>query len=262
MQKNAFTLTISSFVAGIFGFFLRWLQNLNGFDDGGLAIPGAGISVTVTVYTILVLVLFFLEEKFYLRKLNRGNTPAEALALPSFIIKLILWAAAFFMVIGSLIYMFSSDFSRFPTMQRITGALGIFAGLCLPFICQRKKAFQEGASAIATVVIPIAFACFWLVTAYRLQSENPILWSYAPHILAIVSILLGFYYIAAYTFSKANPGRCVFFLQCAAYLGIFTLMDKLSAAETFMFIGCSAASLIFQYVIIYNGEKGAAATEG
>ena len=262
MQKNAFTLTISSFVAGIFGFFLRWLQNMNGFDDKGLSIPGATISAVVVVYTVLVLALFFLEEKFYLRKLPRGNTSSEALALPNFLIKVILWVAAGFLVIGSLIYMFSSDFSRFPAMQRITGALGIFAGLCFPFICQRKKAFQEGASSIATVIIPIAFACFWLVTAYRLEAENPILWSYAPHIIAIIAVLLGFYYIAAYSFSNAMPARCIFFLQCAAYFGIFTLMDQLSAAETFMFIGCAAASIIFQYVIIYNGEKAASANEG
>ncbi len=262
MQKNAFTLTISSFVAGIFGFFLRWLQNLNGFDDAGLAIPGAAISVTVTVYTILVLLLFFVEERLYLRKLNRSSDVSGALALPSFVIKLLLLAAAAFMVIGSLIYMFSSDFSRFPAMQRITGALGIFAGLCFPFICQRKNAFQEGGSSMATVIIPVAFACFWLVTAYRLVSENPILWSYAPRILAIIAILLGFYYIAAYTFRKAKPARCIFFLQCAAYFGIFTLMDKLSVAETFMFIGCSAASLIFQYVIVNNAEKAASAAEG
>ncbi|MBE7017171.1 MAG: hypothetical protein E7420_03315 [Ruminococcaceae bacterium] len=262
MRKNAFTLTIVSFVAGIFGFFLRWLQNLNGFDDAGLSIPGAAISVTVVVYTIAVLLLFFLLERFYLRKLSRSTAPSEAFALPSFLIKLILWAAAAFMLVGSLIYMFSSDFSRFPTMQRITGALGIFAGLCFPFICQRKNAFQEGGSAMATALIPLAFACFWLVTAYRIEAENPILWSYAPHILAIIAVLLAFYYVAAYFFGKAKPARCVFFLQSASYFGIFTLMDQLPAAETLMFIACSAASLVFQYVIINNAEKAANAAEG
>lgn len=262
MQKNAFTLTIATFVTGIFGFFLRWLQNMNGFDDAGLAIPGASISVTVTVYTILVLILFFLEERLYLRKLGRSGEAGEALALPSFVIKVLLWAAAAFMVIGSLIYMFSSDFSRFPTMQRITGALGIFAGLCFPFICKRKNAFQEGGASMAGVIVPVAFACFWLVTAYRIVAENPILWSYAPRILAIIAILLAFYYIAAYAFHRAKPARCIFFLQSSAYFGIFTLMDKLSTAETFMFIACSAVSLIFQYVIINNAEKAAKSAEG
>ena len=262
MQKNAFTLTLASFVAGIFGFFLRWLQNLNGFDDEGLAVSGATISVTVVVYTVLVLLLFFLMERFYFRKLQRGTTACEAFALPNFLIKLILWAAAALMLVGSLIFMFSSDFSRFPTMQRITGALGIFAGLCFPFICQRRNAFQEGGSSMVTALIPVAFACFWLVAAYRVEAENPNLWAYAPHILAIVAVLLGFYYVAAYFFGRAKPDRCVFFLQCAAYLGIFTLMDKLSAAETLMFIACSGVSLVFQYVIIDNAEKAGKIAEG
>lgn len=257
MQKNAFTLTIAAFVAGIFGFFLRWLQNLNGFDDAGLAVPGAAISTVVVVYSILVVLLFFLEERFYFRKLKRSEIAAEALALPSFIIKALLWAAGIILVIGSLIYMFSSDFSRFPAMQRITGALGIFAGLCLPFLCQRKNAAQEGGSAMISSLIPVVFACFWLVTAYRIESENPVIWAYAPHILAIIALLLGFYYIAAYSFRRAKPSRCLFFLQCSAYFGIFTLMDQLATAETFMFIACSGASLIFQYVIIHNGENAA-----
>lgn len=255
MQKNAFNLTLATFVAGIFGFFLRWLQNLNGFDDMGLAIPDATISVAVIIYSILVLIAFLLEERFYLRKLNRSADPAQALSLPNFIVKAVLWVAAAFIAVGSLILMFSSDFARYPALQRITGALGIFAGLCLPFLPRRTAPGQEGGSGVITSLLPVAFACLWLVTAYRVEAENPILWSYAPELLAIVALLVSFYYIAAYFFGRAMPARCIFSLQLSSYLCIFTLMDEHSAAETLVFLGCTAAALIFQYMIIHNGEK-------
>ena len=83
MQKNAFTLTIATFVAGIFGFFLRWLQNMNGFDDAGLAIPGATISVTVTVYTILVLTSSSLKSAFISASSAAAAKPARLLLCPA-----------------------------------------------------------------------------------------------------------------------------------------------------------------------------------
>ncbi len=252
MRNNAFYLTVATFVVGIFGFFLRWLQNLNGFDDGGLAIPGAGITTAFLVYSVLVFLAFLLEERVYLRKLGRGETAAEALHCPGFIVTALAWVIAVGTVIACLVLMFSSDFARFPTMQRIMSALGIFAGLSLPFIFVRKSEAEESAAIAA--VLPVLFGSLWLITAYRVESENPEVWAYAPAILAIIAALIAFYYIAAYFFRRAKPARCLVALQTAAYLNICTLMDEHSGAETLLFAMIAAAMLLFEYVIIHNAS--------
>ncbi len=248
---NAFTLTLASFVAGIFGFFLRWLQNLNGFDDNGLAVPGANITAVFVVYTLIVILAFVLEEKILFRKLHRSSLAAEALKMPNFVIRALSWVIAAIMVLGCLIYMFSSDFSRFPGMQRITSALGIFAGLSIPFIFGGKSEKEGGHGTVASL-IPVLFGCLWLVTSYRIQSENPIRWAYAPSMLAIIALLLSFYYIAAYFYGKPKPGRCLFALQLCSYLCIITLIDGHSLAETLIFASGAAAALCLQFSILHN----------
>lgn len=254
MRTNAFTLTISAFVAGIFGFFLRWLQNLNGFDDKGLLIPKAGITTVLLVYTAIVILAFALEKKILFRSANFSGAAAEALGMPNFLIRALSWLIAAVMVIGSLIFMFSSDFAPYPGMQRITGALGIFAGLSLPLIFGGKDEKNGGHGAVASL-IPVLFACLWLVTAYRVESENPIRWTYIPAMLAIIALVLSFYYVSAYFYGRAKPGRCLFSLQCAAYLSIITLIDKHSLAEILIFGACAAAALCFSFCIVHNALK-------
>ncbi len=252
MRNNAFYLTVATFVVGIFGFFLRWLQNLNGFDDGGLAIPGATITTVFVVYSVLAFVAFLLEERLYLRKLGRSVAPAEALHCPNFIVNVIVWVIAAVMVVACLVLMFSSDFARYPTMQRITSALGIFAGLCLPFVLSRKSEAEENGAGAIAAVIPVLFGSLWLITSYRVESENPEVWVYGLAILAIIAALIAFYYIAAYFFGRAKPARCILALQTAAYLSICTLMDDHSGAETLLFGVVAAAMLLLEFVVIAN----------
>ena len=254
MRANAFTLSLAAFVAGIFGFFLRWLQNLNGFDDKGLPVADAKITTVFLAYSAIVVIFFLLEEKLFFKKLNRSPLASEAMANPGFIIRALGILVAAALIIGSLVFMFSSDFARFPGMQRLTGALGIFAGICFPFILSGKNEKDGGYGSLACLV-PVLFCCLWLVTAYRVQAENPIRWVYAPAILAIIALLVAFYYVAAYFYGRAKPGRCIFALQMAVYLSMVTLIDSHSLGELLLFGSCAAACLCVIFVLINNAMK-------
>lgn len=256
MRNNAFVLTLTTFVAGIFGFFLRWLQKLNGFEaDTGLAIPGAVTAIVFSVYSLLALALFIFLVRFYFLKRKPSTTALEALRVPNIIPTAIMWVLAAIMVISCVVLMFGSDFARYPTMQRMMSAVGIFAGIALPFILSRKTSGEETGIGSIAAVIPVLFYCLWLVTAYRIESENPVLWSYAPEILAIIAATVAFYYIAAYFYGRAKPGRCLVMLQVAAYLCLCTLMDEHALTEKLLFGATAAAMLVFQYVILDNAEE-------
>lgn len=260
MRANAFTLTLASFVAGIFGFFLRWLQNLNGFTEDGLLDANASISGVFLVYSIIVVLAFALEERIFFRRLPRSSLAAEALAMPNFIVRALSWLVGAVLIIGSLVFMFTSDYAPYPAMQRVTGALGIFSGVAVPFIVGGKDEKSGGHGSVASL-LPVLFCCIWLVSSYRVDAQNPIRWDYAPALLAIIALLLSFYYIAAYYYKKANPARCLFALQTASYLSICVLIDKRPLSEVIIFGACAAACLCLQFTILHNALKARDAAE-
>lgn len=252
MRNNSFNFTLATFVAGIFGFFLRWLQNLNGFDENGLAIPGAVTAIVFAVYSLVVLLGFAVADRIWLRSLQPKEKGAETFRAPNMIIVIVMWGIAALMAVACLVLMFGSDFARYPGMQRIMGALGIFAALSLPLLLNRKAEGEENSVGAIACLLPVLFCCLWLVTSYRVESENPVLWSYVVEMLAIVAATVGFYYVAAFFYGRAKPGRCLPVLQIAAYLCICTLMDNHATAEKLLFGLVAAAMLALQYVIMFN----------
>ena len=68
MRKDALTITLTTLVLGIFGAFLRWLQNMNLYDEEGLAARGAGISIVLMVYILLSAAVLVLIVRLWLRR--------------------------------------------------------------------------------------------------------------------------------------------------------------------------------------------------
>jgi len=255
MRNNAFTICLTTFVAGIFGFFLRWLQTLNGFDENGLAIPGAATAAVYLVYSVLALCAFALILRFFTGKKVLSDKATEALRTENAIPTLVMWVIAAVMAIACLVLMFSSDFARYPTMQRLMSALGIFSAVSLPLIIRRKAEGEDGGIASIAAVLPVLFGCLWLITAYRVESENPVIWSCALEILAIVAVTLSFYYVAAYFYGRAKPFRGIVMLQLAVYLCMCTLMDEHTGAEKLLFGCLAAAFLVMEYVLLSNMKE-------
>lgn len=249
MRKYAFPITLSTFVVGIFGFFLRWLQTLNGFEENGLAIPGATISTVFLIYSLLAAAAFIVIARIFFGKGKAATAAAEAIRPENPIPGLVMWVVAALMAIACLVLMFSSDFARYPTMQRLMSALGIFAAVSLPFLIRRKDD-SDGSTASILSLIPVVFGCMWLVTAYRIESENPVLWSYVLEVLGIIAATLSFYYISAYFFNRAQPVRGFALLQIAVYLCMCTLMDEHSGMEKLLFGCLAAAFLVFEFVLL------------
>lgn len=254
MRKNAFVICLSTLVAGVFGFFLHWLHILNGFEESGLAIPGALTATVYIVYSFVALALFIVIARVLCRRWELSREGCEAIRGDKFIPRAALWAVAAIMALACLILMFSSDYAPFPTMQRLTAALGIFSAVCLPLIPNRKAEGEENTVAPIAAVIPVVFGALWLVTAYRIASSDPVLWSYVIGVLAIMASTLAFYYIAAFFYGRAKPATALVMLPTAAYLCLCTLMDSHSFPEKLLFACLTAAFILFEYLLI-DGMK-------
>ena len=242
MRKDAFNLCLTTAVLAVFGFFLRWLQNMNAFEpDTGLAIAGAKTSAVFIIYSIAALVLLIFADRIYLGRRCTLAAGAESLQCSTPIHKALLWLCAALCGIGWLVVMFSAGGAAFPTMQRITAAMGILAAAALPFVFPSKKEGEGSALASTAAIIPVLFCCVWLVSDYRVHAENPVRWEYVVQILAIVALTMSFFHLAAFFYNKAKPMSCLLFCQMATYLCGCTLIDEHAAVKKLVFAASKQA---------------------
>lgn len=255
MRKDAFNLCLTTLVLAVFGFFLRWLQNMNAFEpETGLAIAGAKTSIAFVFYSLAALILLIAADRMYLGRRCTLGAQAESLQCSTVFHKALLWLCAVLSVIAWLIVMFTADKADFPTMQRVTAALGVLACACLPFVFPSAKAEDGKALASAASILPILFCCMWLVTDYRGHSENPVRWEYVVQMLAILALTMSFYHLAAFFYNKAKPGRCLLFCQISAYLCICTLIDEHTAVYKLVFALMALIMLAAQFILIENSK--------
>lgn len=262
MRKDALTITITTLVLGIFGAFFRWLQLLNAFEaDTGLAKPGAGTSTAFVVYCVAAVAVIVFLMLAWLRRYAYPEDPAGALGSASSLPTVLAGLLGAVILLTALLLIFSADQSRFPVMQRIFSALAILSGVSLPFILGKKAAGADSVGGVVSVV-PVLFACFWLVFSYRVNSEDPVLWAYCVEILAIAATALAFYHIAAYFYGRAKPVQALFLVQLAAFLDVTTLSDGRVLGLSVIFAACAAFLLMTEFVMISNLREKPEKDEG
>lgn len=252
MRKNAMVMTLATLVLGVFGAFFRWLQTRNIFDEvSGLAARGAALSIILVVYSVFVVALIIAATLLGLRRFRAEKEASAALRSEGRVPGLLLWAFALVFVIAALVVMFTADASRFPMMQRIFGACGIFGGLCFPFFLAKPDGTVQASSRTAAVILPF-FYLFWMVFAYKTNADNPTLWAFAPEMLALAGVTIGVYQVAAYFYGRAKPKTALIALQVAAYLNIGVLFDQRNFALTLMIALNAALMLLLEYVLMAN----------
>ena len=152
--------------------------------------------------------------------------------------------------------LFTADGTRFPMLQRLFGAFGIFGGLCFPFLIPKRSGSINSMSGAGTV-IEAFFFCYWLVFAYKLHAEDPVVWVYGPEMLALVATTVCIYEIAAYFHGRAKPTATIFLLQAAAFLDLSVVFDARALPLTVMIAVCAALMLLLTYLLIANRKESA-----
>ena len=251
MRKNALTITLTTLVLSIFGAFLRWLQTRTAMEkETGLAIPGAPMSIVYVIYTVLALGVIAVIVFVWLKRLTASKEPGEALNSGSVIPTVLLWVFCGVFICASLAVLFTAAGAKYPLLQRLLGAFGIFAGLCFPFLTARDGKVS-GAARTAAVFLPL-FCCFMLVFFYKLHAENPIVWAYGPDMIALAATALAVYEIAAYYFDRAKPLRALLMVQYAALLDISVIFDERAGALTAMLVVFAFVMLLTEYLLLTN----------
>ena len=252
MRNNAFTICCGVCVAGAFGVFTRWMQDLTAFDEHGLYVRG-NIWGAVLLLLCIAAAGAMLGAIWYLKNHERLVSPAGfgAAHAGGGVIRRAAWLIiAAFMAVACFALLLTAGSSQYASLLRVLALLGLladagFAGMAAAGGRGEKE--SSGASPLVCLacVLPVAFCCFWLVVSYRQDAATAVIWRYGPEISAIACSLLAFYYLAGHAFGRPRAYTAMFFCACGAFLCFTALPDSRLMALQLLLAGSALMQLFF-----------------
>ncbi len=250
MRKDALTMVLITAVAGIFGAFLRWLENINAFEpDTGLMLPFARTTALLTAFLLAAAAAFAVLSVVWTKRFACEKTLAglqTRTLFPDLLCKL----CGVVLIVLGVVLMFAAPEQRYPSIERFFSSFCIFCGVSLMFIMARPG----GAAYMGrgTSLIPVLFSCVWLVSCYKNNAENPVVWSYLVELLTVAATIMAWYELAAYHYSRAKPAAALFFVQAAAFMNLTTLADERPVIMSVLFAIQAALMLMYEFTLVEN----------
>lgn len=224
MKSQAYKITGFAAVMGALGFMLRWLQGMRIYDEAtGLADRSAGINVWVIV--LLVGTLAALAVWSVLLRKYEPVRDHKALVGKSFLYRLIGRVAGGLLALAGFWLLFAAGRYEMPFMQRMLAAFEIFGGVSAILLAAHADASGQVKTRRVAAVLLVLCGCMFMVTVYRENAANPVLWEFAPEILALCAATLALYYTAGYQFGQAKPFCGIFFCHAGLFLCMLCVTD-------------------------------------
>lgn len=247
MRNKSLKLCGFTVIMGIFGAFLRWLQTQNIFEaDTGLAIPHSPLSYAVVSFVLLFAVLLYL----WIRRLKTVDFPAKYPDVYSKSFPLVTIAAELIgavMAIGGVLTLVRAVKTTGTVFDLILGLFTLLcaAGLTTLIISAGKPAKKN--SGYWSAISIVFYICFWLIAAYKFSAADPVIWHFAPRLLAISATVLAFYFIAGFIFNKPRPMASLYFGLLSTFLCIITLADSYPIGEQLITFGFVASLTLLSF---------------
>jgi hypothetical protein len=252
-MKKQFSLPAAAVLGGVAAFVLRLLQNRTGYEaDTGLPIPGAPAGIALTVWLVILAVVFCLLTV----RLPKEGGPGPALPADFYtedpkllflpVMGLMLIAAAGLSDIyeglgmGNLLSQMASaaDPAAVPTsggifsgrLQLLMGVMSLASAASLlpaAAACRRHADQRQEGQLLTSGILLIPSVCLVvrLVLTYRVDSVDPSLGAYYVELLALVFLTLGFYRLASFTVQAGRTRRFALYASAAVTLSITALAD-------------------------------------
>ena len=253
MQKDALEKTCYVGGAGAFGVFIRWLQTQIAFNDDGL--PDASFfNVLVPLAILAAGALFFVfvrrwrERNYYL-----PGAFQKALENDGLLFSILRWFLGALMAIGAILLFASSEADKNVGFYRVLAVLGLLAGASFPYILGEAN-MEEPRRKIVSVasLAPMLLYAFWLVTCYKVNSINGVLWAYGIEVIACCVILLAFFRMAGFIYSSADAWNSLFFCMFGAFLAIVCLADGRYMGQQLMLLATAGMLMLYNWIMIKN----------
>ena len=253
MQKEAIEKTCYIGGAGAFGVFIRWLQTQIAFNDEGL--PDRSIFNLLVPLSILAAgaVFFFFVRAYKQKRFSLPSSFAGALRHEGVIYTVLRWSFGALMCLGALALLAKCEADKHAGFYRILAVLGLLSGVGFPLMLGEARREEPRIPLVCALsVMPILLFSFWLVTCYKVNSINGVLWAYCIEIIACCVLVLAFFRVAGFAFSSPDVWNTVFFSMFGAFLAIVCLADGRYMGMQIMLLAAACMLGLYNWIIISN----------
>lgn len=228
---------------GIVGLLLRRWELATAFEaDTGLVTPNMPSTWALIIWSALLAAAFILLCRGKHRSFAGGYDAAFAAKGNTVYITAMVLAAFLLLASAVLNYMGipaayaeavaaaragnAQGTPLFNVLPRaILGALAAVSFFCV-LSTGRNNYRGEGKGRFSfPLLAPAYMGCIWLIAAYQVRAGDPVRQDYIYELFAIISSLLGLYFMAGFSFERAKVFRSSLFSLLGVYFSLVTLAD-------------------------------------
>ncbi len=243
--------------AGAFSVFIRWLQVMLAYDDAQL-VDSSIFNVLVPLIVIAAALLFrgfikkFQKERYYI-----SEDFFETFKNSGKVYTVLRWLICAIMVVGSLMLLMECEVDKEAEFLRILSLMGAVLGFSFPLLVTsaNKPHVTKSSTLCLLTTIPVIFYCFWLITCYKINAINPVLWDYAMEVFTLIVCILSHFYIAGFAYDVIKPWRAMFFAMLGCAMCVMMMADERYMGMQFMYLASAAIQLYYVWVIICNMKQ-------
>lgn len=256
MRKDALEKICYIGGAGAFGVFIRWLQTQVAFNDEGLPDPSL-FNVLVPLSILAAAAVFFTfvkrwrEKHYYL-----PSAFTKALRNDGLLYGILRWFLGALMCLGAIALFAGSEADQHVGFYRVLAALGLPAGASFPFLLREANEDEPRMKLVCALhAAPMLLFAFWLVTCYKINSINGVVWVYGVEIVACCFLLLAFFRVAGFAYSSADAWHSLFFCMFGGFLAIVCLADGRYMGMQLMLLAAAGMLMLYTWIMVSNLKR-------
>lgn len=252
LQKEA--LRISCYVggAGAFGVFLRWLQTQAAFTEDGLNKPSIWNAAIILITLAAAWVFLRFADKLRSQRYYLSGHYYRAFRSDAQIISVLRWVFGFIIFVGGILLFIKSDVDVDKRFYRVLAVLCVLYGASYPLLLSWADRDVNEVVKCVVSTIPVLTFAVWLVTCYKHNDINSVLWAYAVEIVASSVLMISFFRLAGWHFNSPSPWKSMFWSMLGAYMCIVSLADERYTGMQLVLLGTAGLLMLCNWVMICN----------
>lgn len=253
MLKRALELSCYVAGSGAFGVFFRWLQTQIAFNEAGL-VDKSALNWIVVLYIATVAFVFrrfvnklrngryYLPDEFSLALKNEGRVYTAAR-----------WCIGGMMMLGGVVLLATCETHPEATLLRVVALLALLSGLAFPLILGAAGSDIYNPRAVCLLsVLPVILFATWLITCYKSNDINSVLWAYSIEIITACVSLVAFFRVAGFSYSTPDWQKSMFFCMMGCSLCIMSLADTRNIGSQIILLSAALMQLLYVWIMTAN----------
>lgn len=259
MQKKSLELACYVAGAGAFGVFIRWLQKQIAFNEEGL-VDKSVLNFLVVAYMIAAAVVFYR----FVRDMRNdyGSVPDDfnsALCYSGRLYDIARCFAGGLMILGGIVLFASCETDPEALLLRIVAILALFSGAGFLYVSGAPIRDIYSIRLVCTLsVMPVLMYALWLITCYKSNDINSVLWSYSVEIITVCVAMAAFFRVSGFAYSSPDWRKAMLYSMLGGTMCIMALADERNFGQQLILIASALMFIFYVWVMRRNMVQGKA----